>query len=118
MKSPKQVAADRLKSELAASMTSLLSGETYPQLLAALKLRFPQLSFAAILNWIPDQGEDFYWIMVDGKRIVVAEVPRASTTPGGAKVLEEMTLTDYQRRKHSRVSRRTLKAALELIDAV
>lgn len=42
----------------------------------ALRIQYPEMSSAYILKHTPDQAEDFYEIMIDGKSIVSVEADR------------------------------------------
>ncbi|MGE8567936.1 MAG: hypothetical protein ACN6PV_15790 [Achromobacter sp.] len=105
---------DHVQADLLSSMASMFSGGTNPLLLAALKTAFPWLSFALIVNWIPEQAEDIYWVLIDLNRIATVEIPRSSNDVIGVSV-EVLDINIYKERRLSIDSRRKLEAAIELM---
>ena len=105
---------EHVRADLLSSMASMFSGDTNPLLLAALKAAFPWLSFALIVNWIPEQAEDIYWVLIDLHRIAIVEVPRLSN---GLEVVpvEVLDLNKYKERRLSIESRRKLEVAINLM---
>lgn len=73
---------------------------------------FPELTQAFVLAWIPDQGEDFYWLLVSVSDIAIIEIPR-DRADAGSKARVEMTKVETYRNGMSKGSRRQLDAALE-----
>jgi len=114
MKNINQTSASQMKAELIQSMKLLLSRELNPLLLDALKSVFPSVSIAFVLNWIPEQAEDIYWLLVDGNRILIAEIPRSNVKSISDISVEEIPLVEFEARPLSLVSRRKLRAAVEL----
>lgn len=111
----RKIANDRLKVELQNSMNSLFSGETNAKLLDALNLFFPRIPFAFIVDWIPEQGEDIYEILIDCERIAVIEVPRKMDVDLANIPLEIFPIGRYENRHLPVDLRRKLKASLELM---
>ncbi|MGE8452308.1 MAG: hypothetical protein ACN6OP_17145 [Pseudomonadales bacterium] len=105
---------DHVQADLLSSMTSVFSDGTNPLLLAALKTAFPRLSFALIVNWIPEQAEDIYWVLIDLNRIATVEIPRPGNDLTGVSV-EVLDLNIYKGRRLSIDSHRKLEAAIELM---
>lgn len=95
-------------------MTQIFSGAANSLLLSALKAAFPWLSFALIVNWVPEQSEDIYWILIDLNRIAVVEVPQLNDDFAGASV-DLLGVVEYRGRRHSAETRRKLEVAIELM---
>ncbi|MFC5475785.1 hypothetical protein [Paraherbaspirillum soli] len=106
---------EQIKAELLNSTTSLFSGSTSGLLLSALKSTFPLLSFALIVNWIPEQVEDIYWVLIDSERIAILDVPRLSGVDKADVPVEVLTVHTLQKRRLSVETRRKLEVALELM---
>jgi len=73
------------------------------RLLAVIKKTFPDMQTAYVLDWIPEQGEDIYTILVNVDSIAEIEVPMCNNnTP---KVIRIIAVSDFQRylRKHKRI---------------
>jgi len=51
-------------------------------------------SNALILNWIPDQAEDFYVVLISIRELLHIEIPR----DGGVVQMRRETLVEYERR--------------------
>jgi hypothetical protein len=64
------------RDELLSSQKLLTLDRKGLRIMAALRVLYPEMSSAYILKHIPDQSEDFYEIMVDGKSIVSVEADR------------------------------------------
>ncbi|UZE31255.1 hypothetical protein [Pseudomonas asplenii] len=105
---------DQLRSDLMKSMAQIFSGAANPLLLDALKAFFPCLSFALVVNWVPEQSEDIYWILIDLNRIAVVEIPRFNGDFSGLSV-DLLDVVEYRGRRHSAEVRRKLEVAIELM---
>ena len=105
---------DHVRADLLSSMASMLSGSTNPLLLAALEAAFPWLSFALIVNWIPEQAEDIYWVLIDLDRIATVEISRLSSDLADVSV-EVLDLNKYKERRLSIENRRKLEVAIDLM---
>ncbi|MFJ5236462.1 hypothetical protein ACIP86_06975 [Pseudomonas neuropathica] len=105
---------DHVRADLLSSMASMFSGGTNPLLLAALKAAFPWLSFALIVNWIPEQAEDIYWVLIDLDRIATVEISRLSSNLEDVSV-EVLDLNKYKERRLSIENRRKLEVAIDLM---
>jgi hypothetical protein len=92
----------------------MFSGSTNPLLLAALKANFPWLSFALIVNWIPEQAEDIYWVLIDLDRIAIVEISRLCSDLADVSV-EVVDLNKYKERRLSIDSRPKLEVAIDLM---
>lgn len=105
---------DKLRAHLLNSAALLFSGESNSLLLSALKALFPSLSFALVVNWIPEQAEDIYWVLIDLDRIAVVEIPRSSNDIANVST-DVLELREYQKRRLSAESRQKLEVAIELM---
>ena len=79
-----------------------------------LKKNFPSITRPLLINCVPDQGEDIYWVLVSSKEIAVIEIPRKKTDTAGS-ILEIIEVDAYQVKRLSRGPRQRLAIALELI---
>jgi hypothetical protein len=69
-----------------------------------------------VFDWIPEQGEDWYGILVDGTTVVHIEIPRDAS---GEVIFEKWSVRDYlnTRKKRLRgVYRRKFEIALRLAE--
>lgn len=113
---PSECASINLIHELEHSRKELLSGRSNPQLLAALKANTPALSDNVyVLDWIPEQAEDIFTLLMDGDLIVEVELSRLALTepPLSFKVSE---LGNYlnRHRQLGKSMRRRLEVAIKL----
>ncbi len=109
---------EAMQQELALASEGLVRGDRNPKLAAALRERFPSLTHAHVIYWIPEQGEEIFLVLVDGHTMVTVEVNREPD--GGMGIVEICSLAEY-RRQHPRLARGErdrLHAALELFRVV
>lgn len=85
------------------------------QLLRALGIVLPQISFAVVLDCVPEQAEDIWTLLIDADHVAVIEVPRSPMIDIAAIQMEIIRCQAYQKRRMSKVNRRTLKAGLALM---
>jgi hypothetical protein len=78
---------------------------------------FPTLQHAFILQWVPEQAEDIYWILISPIEIVKVEIPRNRTFNNESISLQPMSVTMFQQKRFSREAKERLKIALELINS-
>ena len=64
------------RDELLSSQKYLTLDKKGLRITGSIRARYPEMSSAYILKHIPDQAEDFYEVMVDGKSIVSVEADR------------------------------------------
>ncbi|KPZ68123.1 MULTISPECIES: hypothetical protein [unclassified Shewanella] len=99
---------NEFRAELEESKRSLLSES---KLSLALKSKGHSIDNAYVLNWIPEQYEDIYLVIIDGSYLVKVELDRqdSNVTP----VFDEIDLSEY---KHelSRIKQVQLMVALDL----
>lgn len=105
---------DAYRAQLVASRNALLSDPAKRPLLAALRRMFPDFRTGYVLSWTPDQGEDFFTVLINTDRVAVAEVDRLD--PDSVPVVEELPMASYLKRL-SKTMRIKLAVAIELANA-
>lgn len=109
---------ERIAEELQRGRESLLTDESFRSLRGALRKTLESISpNLYVLNWVPEQGEDLYDILVDGTQVACAEIPRAGVS--GERKCRVLTLAAYihERRGMAKPDRRKLEVALQLAAA-
>src|SRR5262245_20733567 len=101
---------DQFRRELATARTALLHGSDRAALRAVLQQHNADISRALVVDWIPEQGEDFYEVLLDSK-VLHIELPH----DGSPCAIESIPLADYIRRLHGRPKRIKLAVALDLL---
>lgn len=104
-----------LKAELLRAADQFALGETNAPLRKALDTLRPGLKFAVVFNWIPEQGEDIFWLLGDKEEVLLIELPREESGSGGI-VLDAVDINIFKKKKLTVETRRRLDAALELLD--
>ena len=99
----------QMREELIRSNLSLRDGG-YGQLPNALEAANVNIAGAYILNWIPDQAEDIYAVLVSPVEVVTVEIPRSE----GQVLLERERLAKYES-KCSKTQRLKIAVALDLL---
>ncbi|GBG07985.1 hypothetical protein PAT3040_02550 [Paenibacillus agaridevorans] len=67
-----------IREQLSISNQSLFESEEKRRLLEVIKSSFPEMRTAYIVNWIPEQGEDIYKILINDSIIADIELDRYS----------------------------------------
>jgi len=106
---------EEIKRELLGSKEALFSGEENSALLRIMQEKFPEVNVAFILDWVPEQAEDIYWVLIDVGRVAIIEVLRSAKTMPGGPLVEMRSIESYNDKKLSKRARRKLKVALDLI---
>ncbi len=103
---------DQFRAELRRSGDALMKNEDSRPIRDEISKLFPYFRTAFVLDWVPEQGEDIYRILVDGKNILLIEVDHPSEQ-AAIRVLEACDLAQYKNglRKLSQVK---LAVALDL----
>lgn len=104
-------AEDQFRKELEASRTALMHGSDRADLRAILKQRNADIARALVVDWIPEQGEDFYEVLLDSV-VLHIEIPH----DGSPRAIQSIPLTDYVRRRHGRPKRIRLAVALDMLE--
>ena len=105
---------DQLRLEMLNSAEKIFDDSTNSLLLCALRKYFPWVSFALVLNWIPEQAEDIYWVLIDLEHIVVVEIPRSSDKVDGA-IVEVVGVSACKEERRSAEAKRRFEMAIELM---
>jgi hypothetical protein len=74
----------------------------------------PRLTQAFVIHWIPDQGEDFYTVVLNPRTILSVEIPREVSDAMGP-VVERISHKSYSKRKLAKNIRRKLNVAVALL---
>ena len=106
-----------VREELLRTSEQLCSTSDLSGLGLALRGRFPTLQHAFILDWVPEQAEDIYWVLIVPNEIAEVEVPRAQPGDGEPASLQQLDVATYRKKRHLRQVREKLEIALELICA-
>ncbi|RFA24188.1 hypothetical protein CAI21_22520 [Alkalilimnicola ehrlichii] len=101
----------QLRGELLRSNRALKSGLGNPGLLRVLKESSHDPEKSYVLNWIPEQGEDIYTVLVFPGNLMEIEIPRGS----GSVEMRELDLRNYAE-KCSRINKLKLSVALQLME--
>ncbi|THF82776.1 hypothetical protein E6C55_06500 [Cohnella fermenti] len=82
------------------------------QLLSAIKKFNPNLRTAYVLNWIPEQEEDIYTILIDGELVLRVEITRhdAQSEP----LVSSQPINEYKKGL-SKMNQIKLAVALDLV---
>lgn len=98
-----------MREELVRSNLALRDG-SYSRLTNALESANVNVANAYVLNWIPEQAEDIYIVLVSIGEVLTVEVPRGE----GEVLLEREELAGYDA-KCSKVQRLKIAVALDLL---
>lgn len=93
----------------------LLSGGN-PLLLSVVQKRFPEAASPFLIDFVPEQSEDLYWLLISPDEIVVVEIPRESGTSADDALVKVISVGEYSRRSLMKESRRKLEAARYLLE--
>ncbi len=104
----------KLKADLLRSAQMFATGETNQSLRHVLDKLRPEVRFALVFNWIPEQGEDVYWLLVNKEEVLIVDVPRPSCDEGVA-ALEVIDIGTFRKKKLSAETKRRFDAALEIM---
>ena len=97
-----------------ASAEKLAVSEQGEPLRRVVNSKYPGVKFAVVINWIPEQGEDVFWLLTDGGKVLVVDVPRPTFGDSQA-ALDVHDVGVFRNRKHSAETRRRFDAALAIM---
>lgn len=91
----------KMREELIRSNFAFRDGTYDPRLIDVLNAANVDLDRAYVLNWIPEQAEDIYTVLVSPVEVLVIEVPREQ----GEAQVERQSLDAYSAKcsKHQRM---------------
>ena len=104
-----------IERELLVASEQLCSKNAQSGLGFALRSYVPTLECAFLLEWVPEQAEDIYWVLTGFNEIVKVEVPRGRSNDEEPALLQKMDVATYREKRHSREVREKLEIALELL---
>lgn len=116
MNSSKVKSEISLRDQLIERSNDLLDGNNSEVLSIVLRRLFCDVKFVFVINWIPDQVEDIYWVLVGPLDIAQIEIMRGD---GGCQsTLKMIDLATYRRRQHSKETRERLSIALDIVKSI
>ena len=101
----------KYREQLISSHKSLFEDEEKKKVLSALRIRYPEMKSAYPIDWIPEQGEDIYRILINTDLVVTVELDRLDEE--SEVLIEAISLDQYQRRL-SKTERIKLAVAIDL----
>lgn len=105
---------EKLKAQLLDQSRRIMAGTDMSGLGDILKKSFPSLSQPILIDCVPEQREDIYWLLLSLEEVAVVEIPRKPT--GEEKVIcKKMSIESYCQRYFLRDTRQKLEVALEII---
>lgn len=113
MSARRQMTMETTRQQLLQSSASLLAGSD--DLGLVLRRFFPELKRAFVMHWIPEQGEDIYWVLIGPTEIAEIEIPREIDGERNSPSLRIMAFDVYKKKRHSRDVRQRLEVGVELI---
>ena len=99
------------RNELIMSHKALFEDDSGNRLLRVLKMYFEGFKTAYIINWIPEQGEDLYTVLIDTDMIAKVEVSKIAQNDEA--IVETFKLKEFERGL-SKLSQIKLAVALDL----
>lgn len=115
MNSSRQKREEAIRYQLTQRSDNLLLDDNPDALGMAIRDFFPDLTRAFVINWMPDQDEDIYWVLIDPMGIAQVEILRGEDAKFYPPKLQMIELVAYKNKQHSRDVRERLAMALELI---
>ncbi|WP_157025568.1 hypothetical protein [Paraburkholderia heleia] len=112
MSANRATAKEELRKQMLEDSASLQADDSL--LGKTLRSIFPHMSRAFVLQWIPEQAEDIYWVLVGRESIVTIEIPRTISADASPSV-KLTTVDKYRERRISKITREKLEMALSLI---
>jgi hypothetical protein len=116
MSSAKMRAVESMKRDLLRESQELLSKDHQRPLTKEIRRLYPDCMHAFVLDWVPEQGEDIYWVLISPTKIAKIEISRLrSIDEHSSKAISEIiSLKEYSKKPLTRVVRRRLDAASSL----
>jgi hypothetical protein len=115
MKSARLSLDVQLEREIQNSQDAFYAGNSGAAVLNAISEGFPNARRGYLLQWLPDQGEDVFWVLIDPSMVAVIEIPRANNGVGGAPLCKTIGLQEYLSRPLTSENRRKAKLAAKMM---
>jgi hypothetical protein len=103
-----------IKRELIESQKNLYEEKHGITLLNTLKSKLPQAHGFYLLNWIPEQGEDIFYILASPEIVAIVEILRDGKQFSDLTSYQEISVQKYIENRLSPRSRRRLDIAIKL----
>lgn len=103
---------ERIEKELLRSWESLFIKKENPRLLNFLLELLSGCASTYVLNWIPEQGENIYELLVSEQEVLIVEIPKADNLPLSVR---SILMGDYLNRVKSKQKKLRLSIAMRLI---
>jgi hypothetical protein len=100
-----------IRKQLIKSNKSLFENEETNKILIAIREYFPKMNTVYIINWIPEQGEDFYKVLIDNNIIAEIELDKFNST---IKFLNNSVPISQYRIGLSKIQQIKLEVAIDL----
>lgn len=100
----------KIREELLASK-QLVEEDRLPGVSKCLRRHRPGFESALILEWTPEQGEDLYVVLLDGREVATLELERDGTEQSFA----TESAIEYERTLKGRADRLRLAVALDIV---
>jgi hypothetical protein len=113
--SNEKLTCEYLVPRLVDSKNKLYSGNNSIVILQILMDNFPNIENFYFLQWRPDQGEDFFYILVNAESVAIIEVPRPGNELSTGAFCKQISLVDYLKHRLTNDVRRNVKIALKMM---
>ncbi|MFD2216428.1 hypothetical protein [Metabacillus endolithicus] len=100
-----------IREQLIKSYKYLLNDKSNKKLLSVIESTFPNMKSAYIIDWIPEQGEDIYTVLINTETITKIEISRVDTNV--KPVIESISVTNF-RKSLSKIRQIKLAVAIDL----
>ncbi|WP_020621248.1 hypothetical protein [Paenibacillus daejeonensis] len=100
-----------IRNQLIISRKSLFEEDGNIRLVDALKKEFSELKSAYILQWIPEQVEDFYKVLINESLVINIELSRDQDS---VPIIIKMLVSEYKKGL-SKINQIKLQVALDLV---
>jgi len=100
-----------IREQLIKSYNYLLNDKSNKKLLSVIESTFPNMKSAYIIDWVPEQGEDIYTVLINTETITKIEISRVDTN--FKPVIESISVTNF-RKSLSKIRQIKLAVAIDL----
>lgn len=108
---------EKLINDLLFSRNQLLYQNGHPKLLEILRHTFENLSDKIfIVDWIPEQGEDIFTVLIDAEKIIIVEL---SKTEEELPLIKVLPIGEYYKKyRLSKIDKRKIETAINLTNNI